>query len=230
MNILEVKNLSIEFDKTIVISNFSFNFQKGIYSIIGRNGTGKTSLLKEIYSSKIIPNQNILTTGEMELVMNDFTLSNDSISVFDFLRAKLGEENMDEWFNKIKPFSTKAGWNEKSFSKSFSQLSGGERKLANMFSLIVSKPQIILFDEPEAHFDKNKKELILELIKEFAKNSLVIIATHSEYFLEIANKEIFEVRNADVHIITKAEAIKIVNGDSTNKQEVVFHEDFEFPN
>lgn len=158
----------------------SFDFgQKGLYFIQGKNGSGKTSLMRalmgrlSIYSGQILrPNKAIGFVGAEKLFFETWSLENN----IHFLSSLLGQKAQPEKLNEIKEF----------MNRKISSLSEGQRRKSELFSIFSFPFEYILLDEPKAHLDKPECQKLEEvLIHESQTRSILIsIHDHSEIFGE----------------------------------------------
>ncbi len=75
-------------------------------------------------------------------------------------------------------------------------LSGGQKKLLGLARIIISRPDVLLLDEPDNHLDLNGKEMLENLIKNFPGS--VVIVSHDRYFLDMVVDEILEVTHGSI--------------------------------
>ncbi|QHX36551.1 ATP-binding cassette domain-containing protein [Spiroplasma sp. BIUS-1] len=197
---IEILNLTKEFKNGGGIYDVSFNFDKNdIIALVGPNGAGKTTLIKCIMKEYKISSGNVLLNskkiGNKELKSIVFFPDTNNI-ILDIklkeyikycyacsgLPLKDFENTLNEvsrWL-KIEPF----------LNKKISELSAGQKKKAILGSVLVRKPQYIIFDEPTANMDiENKKEFI-NIIKSLEKaNVSIMITSHIVEELQmLANK------------------------------------------
>lgn len=196
-SVLSLKNATIYQEENIILSNINLEVNPGefIY-IIGKTGSGKSSLMKTLYAD--LP----LTEGEGRVVDFDLvTLKEDDIP---FLRRKIGivfqdfkllpdrtvMDNMvfvlkatgwkdkDEMENKIHEVLDKVGMKELG-NKMPHQLSGGEQQCVAIARALLNDPELILADEPTGNLDPQTSTEVLEVLRKInANGKTVIMATH----------------------------------------------------
>jgi len=196
-SIVSLRNCNIFIDKHLVLSDVNFNINKGefIY-LIGKTGTGKSSLLKTLYGE--LP----LTEGEGQI--DEFDLQKLKRKQVPFLRRKLGivfqdfqlltdrsvAENLifvmkaTGWKDKnkmkerIEEVLEKVGLSTKSFKMPY-ELSGGEQQRVAIARALINDPVLILADEPTGNLDPETSENILKLLADISKSGrAVLMATH----------------------------------------------------
>ncbi|MDD3302940.1 MAG: metal ABC transporter ATP-binding protein [Candidatus Gracilibacteria bacterium] len=181
-SILEFKDVGISFDnnKTFVLKDVNFSVFKGeILSIIGLNGTGKTTLLKIIagiyknYFGEIIKNYKKISYVPQKINL-DKTFP---IKVYEFIRLYNGNVSS----NLIKLFLEKFN-SVDLFDRNINTLSGGEFQKVMIISALISKPDLILFDEPTSGIDVLGEEFFYELVSD-VKNLFpyisIILVSHN---------------------------------------------------
>jgi len=196
--IIEFKNASIFQGDNLVLSDINLSVEKGhfIY-LIGKVGSGKTSLIKTITAE--LP----LVKGEGNVV--GYNLSKLKNSQIPYLRRKIGivfqdfqlltDRNVEQnlrfvlratgWRNKkaiherIDDVLEKVGLKHKDF-KMPHQLSGGEQQRVVIARALLNDPDIILADEPTGNLDPDTSDEIMKILFDIASNGrAIIMATHN---------------------------------------------------
>ena len=195
--ILSLKNVTISQEENVILSNINLEVNQGefIY-IIGKTGSGKSSLMKALYAD--LP----LAEGEGEIVnFNLATLKEDDIP---FLRRKIGfvfqdfkllpdrtvKDNMlfvlkatgweekEAIQNKIDEVLDKVGMKDYA-DKMPHQLSGGEQQRVAIARALLNNPELILADEPTGNLDPQTSIEVLDVLRKInATGKTVIMATH----------------------------------------------------
>ncbi len=190
---IELRNISLDFDKPI-LTNISLQIEQGeTLGIVGRSGAGKSSLLAIIagkltpqsgdlyYQGKILPIANqLLIPGFpfVQIVEQNFALDVYH-TVYENIHVKaahLAFEKRDFWVRKIiRILGLSNLENQKAIS-----LSGGEQQRLAIGRALASKPTILLLDEPFAHLDEVlKSKLISHLVKLKSEvNCTMVIVSH----------------------------------------------------
>jgi cell division transport system ATP-binding protein len=202
-NVLEVRNADIFQQEEIILNNISFHLKKGEFSfLIGRTGSGKSSLMRTLYGD--------LPLAEGEISIAGFELENLAGKDVPMMRRKLGiifqdfQLLMDRTVAENLFFVMKAtGWKERGKmnaqmtdvlmkvglggvdQKMPHQLSGGEQQRVAIARALINDPSIILADEPTGNLDPEVGEGILKLFFDINKGgTAVLMATHNHNFLE----------------------------------------------
>ncbi len=201
--IVTLKDVSIFQEGQPVLNNISFEIGKGEFVyMIGRTGSGKSSLLKTLYAD--LP----LNNGEAKVA--GFDLRNIKSSKVPFLRRKVGivfqdfQLLFDRSIAENLIFVMKAtGWKDSAKIKSRltevligvgldyaanklpHQLSGGEQQRIVIARALINEPAIMLADEPTGNLDPEVANEILMLFQEINRNgTAVLMATHNHTFLD----------------------------------------------
>ena len=203
MNILEVKNLKKIYGtkrgvKTQALSNVNFSAEKGEFiAIMGESGSGKTTLLniiatldKPTEGSVIIGNKEILNLNNKEVstfrreelgfVFQDFNLL-DSFSNRDniYMPLVLSGVKPKELKNRVNEISYKLGI-EEFLDKYPYEISGGQKQRVAIARAIITKPHLLLADEPTGSLDSKSSENILDIFKSINNSGqTILMVTHS---------------------------------------------------
>lgn len=172
-------------------------------SISIRNGatvgylTQIPSLEKESVSANEVYLRGVRDILELEEKINTFVSNMDtsekSIKILSMMQEEFrikGGYNLNEKIEKIK-YGFKIS--EKVLSTPYNNLSGGEKTIVNLASLILSNPSILLLDEPTNHLDIQTLEWFEEYLKTY--NGTVVIVSHDRYFLDRVVNKIIEIDN-----------------------------------
>ena len=170
---------------------------KGLVSIVGKSGSGKSTLLNIIggidnYDSGelIIDNLNTNNFNKKDynsyrntyigFIFQEFNVVKN-LSVYDniALSLRLKNENIKDNHELILNTIKSVGLTGKEHRK-MNQLSGGERQRVAIARAIVKNPKVIIADEPTGNLDKKNRDIVMDILKEIAKNKLVIIVTHDK--------------------------------------------------
>ncbi|MBG9982556.1 ABC transporter ATP-binding protein [Aerococcaceae bacterium DSM 111020] len=208
---LTVKNVSKQYGKQMVLEDLSINFEDphGVYGILGRNGVGKTTLMRIIFN--MIPtyqgdvyykNQSIKEFPEAlsEIVYVGGEIY-DNNSLFQGNIKKLIEvyNRMYETFDILYAEHLFAQFNI-SLKSSFSKLSTGNKTLVQNIIGLASHCPITLFDEPTNGLDSvNRQKFFQLMMEDYAENPrMILISTHLIQEVENYLTHVIILKNASV--------------------------------
>jgi cell division transport system ATP-binding protein len=201
-SIVKVDSANIFQENTTVLSDINFEIEKGEFVyLIGRTGSGKSSLLKTLYGDLPLRLGNIDVAG--------FKLRDIKSSEIPFLRRKLGiifqafELFYDRSVAENLFFVMRAtGWKDNAKMKSRlaeilmrvglgsvsnklpHQLSGGEQQRVVIARALINEPQILIADEPTGNLDPEVSDGIMKLFLEINKSgTAILMATHNHHFI-----------------------------------------------
>lgn len=185
---VEVRGLTFGYDPNqLLMKDLSFKVAPtDKICIIGKNGHGKSTLLK-------------LLTGELTPLKGDIRVESkveygyfgqmnlERLNLHHTIVEELEtvEENID--IQKVRRTAAQMLFSGDEAFKKISVLSGGEKSRVMLGKILLTPSNLLLLDEPTNHFDMESSESLMNAIKNF--KGAVLIVTHNEYFLrEIANK------------------------------------------
>ncbi|HPG32948.1 MAG: ATP-binding cassette domain-containing protein [Lentimicrobiaceae bacterium] len=201
--IIRLANLNVYQRNILVLSEVNLTISKGEFVyLIGKTGTGKSSLLKTLYADlpvtegeAEVAGYNLLSIKRREvpflrrklgIVFQDFQLLSDR-SVSDnllFVLKATGWDDKNAMQERIKDVLEKVGLGTKGF-KMPHQLSGGEQQRVSIARALLNDPELILADEPTGNLDPETSKGIMELLIDISKaGRAVLMATHNYSLME----------------------------------------------
>lgn len=196
-NIIEIHHVTIAHEENIVLKDVNLTIGSGEFVyLIGKTGSGKSSLLKTLYAelkavegemrvcgfdmNKIKRKKISMLRRRLGIVFQDFELLSDR-SVNDnlkFVMKATGWKNKSEMAERSEEVLEQVGLGTKGY-KMPHELSGGEQQRVAIARAILNEPELILADEPTGNLDPATTDGILQLLKDIsAKGTSVIMATH----------------------------------------------------
>lgn len=225
MSSLMVENLSVAIQNKIILRDVSFGLKSGeIISIMGPNGSGKTSLALaimghpkyEIISGKILLNDEEIThlppnerslRGLFLAFQNPIEVKGIRLStlIFSAINKRREERNLLKSDPKIIPLLMQnlreVGLSTDHLNREVNLgFSGGEKKRAELLQALMLKPKFLILDEPDSGLDVDGIKMIARKIKELASQGTgVIIITHYARLLKyLSPKKIIVIRNGKI--------------------------------
>ncbi len=203
---IEIKNLSKELDKNEILTDINLTMESGkIYGLVGRNGSGKSVLLKCICGFLPPTKGKILVDKEDIFEKGKFP---DSIAEMiehpKYLPDLSAYDNL-ELIASIKKIATEKDIenaleivNLENNKKQFKKFSLGMKQKLGIAQVIMENPKIMIFDEPFNGIEDSTAEKIREYLKKNKKNKIIIIATHIKEDIESLCDEIIEIKNGTI--------------------------------
>ncbi len=171
---LTLNNYSLSFDD-ILLENVSFEINPtDKVALIGPNGTGKTTLLKEIFENEnpaIAFNENIKTVYLSQIQGEMLDESNTIVDEF----YDMGFKTYDE----IKSHVSNYGFNEEIINQKIESLSGGEKNMLQLAKISASNANLLLLDEPTSHLDTYSQIALEKAIENY--NGGILMISHDYY-------------------------------------------------
>ena len=202
-NVIEITNVTKRFGSAEVLKNVSINFEKGkIHGLIGRNGSGKTMLMKCICGFVPVSEGKILVEGKH--IGKDIDVPESIGAIIEtpgFLYGYSGYNNLRflaSINNKISKEHIKdtmklVGLDPDS-KKHVGKYSLGMRQRLGLAQAIMEDPRILLLDEPMNGLDKHGVEEMRELFRMFADSGkTIIMANHSAEDIEVLCDTVHEM-------------------------------------
>lgn len=205
---INIDNISKSFDKGLVLNNINLCFESGkVYGLKGRNGSGKTMLLRAI-SGLILPDSGTIKIDDK--ILGDDLSFPPSVGVLienpGYIPELSGKENLkniadikgvisDKEINEIMKYFDL----EPESKKPVKKYSLGMKQKLGLCMAFIEDPELVLLDEPMNALDEKAVNDLKDLIlKKENEGKLIIIASHDLEDLEELTNEIIEMQNGEV--------------------------------
>lgn len=216
MSLLEVKNVKKVYttrfggSQVQALSDVSFSVEPGEYvAVMGESGSGKTTLLnilaaldKPTAGKVFLKGRDLGTVKNKEMaafrrqnlgfVFQDFNLL-DTFSLEDniYLPLVLAGKKFEEMYKRLKPVAQQLGI-EHLLKKYPYEVSGGQKQRAAVARALITKPQLILADEPTGALDSKAADDLMELFTTINHDGqTIVMVTHSVKAASNANRVLF---------------------------------------
>lgn len=198
---LQLKDATIFQRENLILSDINLDIQKGEFNyIIGKTGSGKSSLMKTLYGDLPLQNGKGSIVGfdlqklkekeipflrrKIGIVFQDFQLLNDR-SVYEnllFVLKATGWKGKNQMDDKINEVLEKVDMKTKGFKMPY-QLSGGEQQRVAIARALLNTPEMILADEPTGNLDPKTSVEIMNVLEEINKAGITILMATHDYAL-----------------------------------------------
>lgn len=197
-------------NQVMALKDVSFQVEEGEYiAIMGESGSGKSTLLNILATLDTPTNGTVLLNGEniteipegklasfrrknLGFVFQDFNLL-DNFSIKDniFLPLVLSKISVNEMNQRIEPLAKNLGIDQL-LEKYPYEISGGQKQRVAAARALITRPQLVLADEPTGALDSKSSENLLQLFQEVNQhNQTIIMVTHSAIAASHANRILF---------------------------------------
>ncbi len=207
---LIIEDLTKKYGDNLVLNNISFSFESGkIYGLLGRNGSGKTTLFNclddlipfekgTFYIKNDDGNKETLEKN-MGLVLTNPMLP-EFLTGYEFIKTYMEINKINE-LDKIEEYFKKVSLTKEEQDKLIVEYSMGMKNKLQILMCIISKPKIVLLDEPLTSIDVIVAKEIKDIFKSLKKDHIIIFSTH---ILELATSicdEIVILNNKKLELI-----------------------------
>ena len=223
--LIEYKNVNIYQQDTMVLSNVDFHVDEGeLIYIIGKVGSGKSSLLKTTYceldlyqdeaDKAEILGRNLLKLRrkdipslrkEMGIIFQDFQLLHDR-TVYQnllFVLKATGWKDKEKIKTRISEVLADVGMQDKADSMPH-ELSGGEQQRISIARALLNQPKVIIADEPTGNLDPETASSILQLLKDItATGTAIVMTTHNIPLIDKYPGIVYKCQDGKITDITK---------------------------
>lgn len=213
-NLISMKNVYKSYDRDVLV-DLNFEVNKGEFVVIvGKSGVGKTTLfhlvsrLETMYQGHYMfdgenvndfKNTALFRQSNIGFVFQNYLLL-DKNSVIENITLPFQYKEEDYKENRINEVMLKLGI-EKLMNQTVNTLSGGEKQRVAIARAIVSRPKILICDEPTGNLDESNALAVFKLLMNYNnEGNTVLVITHDHRILKYANKA-YSLENGKLHEI-----------------------------
>lgn len=231
-NIIALQNARIYQGETAVLRDVQFQVAKCEFVyLIGKTGSGKSSLLKTLYGDLPLREGEGIVAGHdlrkltwrtlpalrrnLGIVFQDFRLLSDRnvYANLEFVLRATGWKDKALMREKIDSVLSKVGLRDKSQKMTY-QMSGGEQQRVDIARALLNNPKLILADEPTGNLDPDTRDEIMVLLRNICRDygSAIVMATHDYSIIQKYPARVVRVDSGKVFDVNSAEeAAGVVN-------------------
>lgn len=204
-----IKNISFNYGNKKIFENFSLDIDsKGMTFIIGKSGTGKTTLFYllfgiikpkigniYLYSEEDIEDEHTIAyvpsnNGIFNISLyENVTLLSDIKRTQEEIRGVFNEIGLEKYVDDLDKIPGEG-----------IELSLGEKKRISIIRALLSDRKYLFLDEPFSDIDKNNQKLVINLLRRYSKNKSVIVITHTSDYIEVKEKVIDLDRREETYV------------------------------
>lgn len=205
---IEVINLKKKFKNETILKNVNLELTEGkIYGFIGRNGSGKSILLKMLCGFYVPTNGQILYNGtdiikeeifppdtraliEKPNFFPDFT-GYENLKLLAEIQNKIGDKEINDTLKKVNLYEDK--------DKKYNKYSLGMKQKLGIAQVLMENPKVIILDEPFNGIETDTANKLRNiLIEEKKKNKIILIASHIKEDIENLSDIIYKIENGEI--------------------------------
>ena len=188
----------------LIINNNNIKINLEVYGnvhicIIGKNGTGKTTLIRKIYD--MLKDRTDIKVGYMPQDYNDILNSYDNVLGF----ITNGSKNKEE-ITKSRMYLGNMKFTPEEMTDNIDNLSGGSKAKLILMKLVLDKCNVLILDEPTRNVSPLSNPVIRKVLKEF--NGTIISVSHDRKYIEEVPNKIYLLTNNELNLIEKEDFIE----------------------
>ena len=215
MSVLKLENISFAYDKKPIFKNLNLDFEKGkVYAIVGKSGTGKTTLLSVLSGLAAPTSGNVYYKGQEVEKMNKYDFRSKYVGVvfqsFNLLTKFTAFENVslsmdianfnvNDKKQYVYDLLESVGLDREQANSRILKLSGGQQQRVAIARALSYQPEVILADEPTGNLDGETEAEIIKILRDLAnQGKCVIIVTHTPAVAKAADHiyDLSKLKNA----------------------------------
>ena len=185
--ILEIDNIDFAFEDKVILNDFSYIFKRGERcGVVGKNGSGKTSLLRLIID-ELRPNAGKITVGETVVFgyysQDGLSANNNGKRAIDIVKEHAEMIRMaDGNYITASAFLNHFGFTYENQYTYFENLSGGQRRKLHLLMVLLKNPNFLLLDEPTNDFDIETLTILEDFLLQFT--GCLLVVSHDRWFMD----------------------------------------------
>ena len=199
-----INNLSKSFDTKLIYNNFSFNFpEKGVFTLSGESGCGKTTLLRIIAGLDLDYTGEVIGGGK-----NNVSFAFQEYRLFPHLNAidnvvfSISDRKDEAVYNKSKNMLLSLGFSTDDLLLYPSEMSGGMKQRVSIARALAYDADLILMDEPFKGLDAQTRQSAIRTVLESIRGKTAILISHDPYELSLCDT-VYSMSDSPVSSLSK---------------------------
>lgn len=186
--VLKLSDFNLSFKGKVLLDNVNLKiFYKEKCCLVGDNGVGKTTLIKQILNNTSYLGSNI----KLGFIPQEIIFDDSNLSILEEARKYfIGHEE------HLRSALYKFLFIGENVHKKIKYLSGGEKVRLKLFCLIQDSYNFLILDEPTNHIDMDTREILENALIEF--NGTILFVSHDRYFINKISNKIIEIKNKKI--------------------------------
>lgn len=208
--VLKVTDYSVSFDE-LLLENVNFEIgSTDKVALIGSNGTGKTTLLRDIYKN----NNNLIEINEEVEVAFLSQLQGEMLNESNTVLEEFYDIGF-QTYEEVRTYIVDYGFEEEVINQKVAALSGGEKNQLQLAKISLSKANLLLLDEPTSHLD-TYSQLALEKAIENYKGAILMVS-HDFYFIANCMDYVLMIEDKTIRKMSMRKFRKMIYAKHFNK-------------
>ncbi|MEJ7778454.1 MAG: ATP-binding cassette domain-containing protein [Daejeonella sp.] len=207
---LEADGIDLSFSGRKILSDIYIKCETGkITGLLGRNGQGKSCLMQVIYGSLSVKSKSVRVDGSY---IPDAYKRSDLLVYMPQFNFVPGALKLERIFRDLEvefsAFTRQFPIYNQFFQSSISSLSGGQRRLVELYLIVMTKSHFAMLDEPFSHLSPIQIDQMKELIIDEKRNKGFLVTDHMYRHITEISDNIYVLVNGKVHLTSSLEDIE----------------------
>lgn len=207
---LEADGINLSFSGRKILSDIYIKCETGkITGLLGRNGQGKSCLMQAIYGSLPVTSKSVRFD---QVFIREAYKRSDLVTYmpqFNFIPGSLKLERIFQDFEiDFSEFKRYFPVYEQLFRLNIGSLSGGQRRLVELYLIVMSKSHFAMLDEPFSHLSPIQIDQMKELITDEKQNKGFLVTDHMFRHITDISDTVYVIVNGKVHLTSSHEDIE----------------------